>query len=311
MATIRELATGRTVTLEWDCIVGRAGPPMCAVTLDGAHVSGIHASLRWVGTNWELKDLGSRNGTFLDGRRLETGVAQALRSGTKVGFGGIDREWELLDTGAPQVMVVPLDGGPPLEVASDLVALPSPEDPRAMLYRSAAGRWVLERADQPPVDVPQGNVFEVAGRLWRLSCPTAAPTLASVGSTRRVKPVAAQVRLTFGVSRDEEHVHVRAVVAGAEIDLGDSVYFYLLLTLARRRVKDAEQGLPETSCGWIDQEDLSHDPMMAGAHLNLAIFRIRLIFERLGIMDSALMVERRANPRQLRIGTQLLRIETI
>jgi len=69
--------------------VARLGrSPDCTVVLSGAHldvVSALHAELRHGTTGWQLKDLGSRNGTFLNGYRL-TGEAR-VRAGDVIGLG--------------------------------------------------------------------------------------------------------------------------------------------------------------------------------------------------------------------------------
>jgi hypothetical protein len=44
-------------------------------------VSGEHAVLRWTGGDWELHDLGSRNGTIVDGRRLAAGMTLTVEPG--------------------------------------------------------------------------------------------------------------------------------------------------------------------------------------------------------------------------------------
>src|SRR6516225_4266548 len=84
MGAIRESSTGTTRILEPSHVVGRGPAPKCSLTLNHPHVSAVHAELRWTGVGWELKDLGSRNGTFLDGRRLEASVSTRLEKGSKV-----------------------------------------------------------------------------------------------------------------------------------------------------------------------------------------------------------------------------------
>ena len=42
---------------------------------DATSVSGRHAELRWTEGAWRIADLASRNGTYLNGRRLTTAVA--------------------------------------------------------------------------------------------------------------------------------------------------------------------------------------------------------------------------------------------
>jgi hypothetical protein len=115
--------------------------------------------------------------------------------------------------------------------------------------------------------------------------------------------------LKFSVSRDEVHVYLKAHGEHGEIDLGLRKHNYLLLTLARRRLEDSERGLPETSCGWLDLEDLQHDPSMATPQLNVDVFRVREHFAKAGILDAAAVIERR--PGELRIGTGRLFIATL
>ncbi len=45
--------------------------PGNAIVLSDTHVSGVHAEVVEEGGRWVLRDLGSTNGTFLDGRRIE------------------------------------------------------------------------------------------------------------------------------------------------------------------------------------------------------------------------------------------------
>jgi pSer/pThr/pTyr-binding forkhead associated (FHA) protein/S1-C subfamily serine protease len=69
--------------------VARLGrSPECTVVIEGASagvVSGVHAELRYTHGEWLLTDLASRNGTFLNGRRL-SGPA-ALRIGDLITLG--------------------------------------------------------------------------------------------------------------------------------------------------------------------------------------------------------------------------------
>jgi hypothetical protein len=109
--------------------------------------------------------------------------------------------------------------------------------------------------------------------------------------------------LSFSVSRDEEYVHLAVIHRGGAIDLGARTRNYLLLTLARRRLVDAAEGLPETTCGWVYHADLEHDPSMAPPQLNIDVFRLRKQFASVGVVDAADIIERRPRTRQLRIGT--------
>ena len=102
MATLRHLATQALRPLPARLLVGRA--PACALCLDDRRVSGEHATIRWTGHQWEIRDLGSRNGTFVDGRRLASGERIPLDAGARMAFGGTDDLWELVDTGPPSAL---------------------------------------------------------------------------------------------------------------------------------------------------------------------------------------------------------------
>ena len=62
---------GRTITLRDEAVVqiGRDVPG--GIVVRGHSVSRVHAELRRAGPTWTLVDLGSRNGTFIDGQRID------------------------------------------------------------------------------------------------------------------------------------------------------------------------------------------------------------------------------------------------
>jgi hypothetical protein len=79
----------------------------------------------------------------------------------------------------------------------------------------------------------------------------------------------------FQVSSDEEHTNVKLINAEHIIELGERVHHYLLITLARKRLKDAEDGFDLTSQGWIELSLLSKMIGLDQSHLNIQIFRAR------------------------------------
>jgi FHA domain len=313
VGSIREISTGLTRILEPEHVVGRAAAPGCSQTLTQPYVSAVHAVFRWTGQGWELKDLNSRNGTYLDGQRIQPAGPLRVGKGSRIGFGTRADEWEIVDAGAPEVMAVPLDGGDPVRLDGEMLGLPSSDEPSATIYRGADGGWVLEHADEPVVPLANAQVFEAVGRFWRFCCSDLSQrTLAASGLQAALAQLEiARLHLAFDVSRDEEYVKLTATCGDREFDLGAYTYHYLLLTLARHRVKDAEQGLPDTSCGWVDVEELARDPSMAPPRLNIDVFRIRDHFGRVGVTDAPKIIERRSRPRQLRIGTGHLTVKVL
>src|SRR6266545_4416117 len=52
-------------------LIGR--DPGCQLRVDDPKVSRRHAEVAWTEGGWVLRDLGSSNGTYLDGERVEPG----------------------------------------------------------------------------------------------------------------------------------------------------------------------------------------------------------------------------------------------
>ena len=76
---------GREIGLvEGENVIGR--DESCSVRIDAPRVSRRHACIRVRGRDASVEDLGSKNGTFVRGRKL-TGVA-SLEEGDEIGVGG-------------------------------------------------------------------------------------------------------------------------------------------------------------------------------------------------------------------------------
>jgi hypothetical protein len=304
VATLCRIDLSRGVMLEPEHTVGRSGDSR--LRIPAGYVSTQHAVIRWTGHRWELRDLGSTNGTFLDGERLRVGESRPLAAGNQVIFGHTGEAWQLADVEPPRPFVVPEDGGPPLLVEDDMLGLPSPADGdvAATIYRSAGGDWKLERADDVVADLAPGKVFEVAGRSYRFSCPAVIPRT----STADRRPELPDARLLFRVTRDEEHVEIELDDGSGPRALPVRNHNYVLLILARRRLDDAAAGHAPSACGWMFKDDLLRAGQMAPPQLNIEVFRIREQFAALGLAGSARIVERRPGTRELRIGVARLEV---
>lgn len=283
-------------------LVGRSSA--CALRLDERHVSGEHATLIWMGGGWEIRDLGSRNGTFVGGERLVPGEAKRLAAGVRIGFGDPEQPWELADAGAPGLIAEDADAGT-VRSAHDgaLLALPDDSAPEAVLFVDRAGRWVAEIDDQPARPVKDQEVMHVGGRSWRLHVPARIDGTATVDHG----PTIDSVSLRFAVSRDEEHVVMTVVHRGREIALEPREHGYALLTLARQRLDDRDE--PTSEQGWIERDQLLRMLGLDSNALNVAIYRARNQLGDAGIDGAAGIVEVRRGQR--RIGLEPERLEVV
>jgi hypothetical protein len=309
MGVICEEATGRICVLEAHHLIGRSH--RCSLQLSELSVSGEHASLRWTGRAWVLKDLGSRYGTFLNAQSLQPGVAADLKKGDRLAFGREKRTWVMTEEDCPQVMVVPAEGGPAVFQHDGLIALPSLERPEAVIFQDLEGRWVLDQAGQ--VDLIKEHVpFIFEGTRWRLcNASPAQPTSLAAGGEGRETMALGETRLHFQVSRSEEHVEISARWRDRLIEMGARSHHYVLLTLARVRMRDIERGEQASRAGWIDQHELLKQLALGPEKLNLDIFRARRQFGAAGFIPAAGIVERRPATRELRLGVSALDLELV
>jgi pSer/pThr/pTyr-binding forkhead associated (FHA) protein len=307
MATITHVESGRVVFLEEHHSIGRAANSALRVGDALRYVSLHHALLYWTGAQWEFKDLASRNGSFLNDVRMAPGEVRLLEAGMRIAFGKSENQWLVNDISAPQTMVVPLGEGDPLLAENELIAIPSAQDPKVTLYRTVDGSWVLEQ-DISVTPIMNQQTFGFDGKTFKF-CSVQGDSKTSLASA-----IGLEVRhltLEFSVSKDEEHVALRARNGAHYLDLGERNHHYLLLTLARQRQQDATEGLQESACGWVYQDDFAHDPAMAPQQLSVDVFRIRKQFAAAGVTDAAGVIERRPRTKQLRIGAHRISIVTV
>jgi hypothetical protein len=301
MASLR--GVDHEVTLPDRCLVGRSRS--CDLVLAARDVSGEHAVLQWCGTHWELRDLGSRNGTHVGEVRLPAGARVPLVAGVEIRFGRESPPWIFGDASAPQLMAVALADGARRVADGGYLALPGAEAPTLVVYQAGDG-WTLERDGALEAAVDRAVVDTGAGGLWRIHLPAAAAGTWEDGAGA----VVAQLRLRFVVSRDEEEVELIAWAGERRIDLQVRAHHYPLLLLARRRLADAHAGLAIEEQGWLRQDDLRVMLRMGEDHLGICIHRARAQLGKAGIADAAALVERRPGTRLLRLGVAALEVVT-
>jgi hypothetical protein len=297
MGMLREISSNKQSVLEHEHLIGRGRH--CSLRLTKSYVSTQHAVIRWNGERWELLDR-SRNGTHLNGEPLEPRKGYVLEQGAVVAFGHPREQWVLSDTSPPEVMVVDVASDVVLFGMDGVIGIPSSEDPQATVFRDEKGVWCLEHPDRSPVVLANGALFELAGRAWRFSCPESLTTTVPADYVAPTKAAA----LHFRVSSDEEFVELSIAYPERTIEIGCRAQNYLLLTLARARLKDRASAVPETSCGWVDKERLAEDLAITPQQVDGDVFRIRKHFGELGLSEAASIIERRHRTRQLRIGIE-------
>jgi hypothetical protein len=299
VAMLENQATGERHWLSPRHLLGRASA--CQLRIDEPRVSAFHAELIWDGRGWLVQDLGSRNGTVIGARSIVAGEQVALERGDELMLGGRARLC-LIDDSPPHLIATTPAGE--VRVASDeLLSLPTDDEPELTIYRDLDDRWMVESSNGVCVPAVEGETLFAGGRPWRLMLPTSLPQTRELANDLRLHGI----DFRFRVSRDGEHVELSLLESGREIVVETRAHLALLLVLARVRLEDAAL-LPESERGWVHRDDLPK-LLAVEAHMpNLWIHRARRQLAALGVRDAAMLIERRANATQLRIGVRRLEI---
>lgn len=291
-------------------LVGRA--PGCALRLDHRSVSAEHASIFWTGGRWEVRDLGSTNGTWVDGRRLDPGERVALREGSELQIGGGAERWVLVDPLPPIASARRLDADEIRIAEHGLLVLPSAADPVASLFEDPAGRWLIETDGPARKAIDQEEIL--AGVTWVLSIPPSTPgglvstTLSLGASSLRLD----EVTLILEVSRDEEYVELSIARGGEVTRLPARAHHHLLLALARARLVDrADPSVSAAEQGWLYTDGVIAMLKSDSQRLCVDIFRARQQLANASVLNAGAIVERRATTRQIRLGTDRIEVRSL
>lgn len=303
MAMLVQRGSETRVALAAHVLIGRSSA--CTVRLDEPRASAEHARFEHRHGVWSVRDLGSRNGTFVNGERLPRGGSRLLAAGDEVMFGGPEATWVLSDLSPPVALARRLPDGELLVAADGLLALPSAEEPRACLALAEDGRWTVEAEGTARLAV-DGEVISLDGHAFVVHLPTALPV-----TVQAEEPAAAHESFEVGlrVSRDEETVEVSLRALGQVHVLSPRAHHYTLLTLARFRLRDRDApGLSESQRGWVSVDELCRMLCVDEMKLNVAIYRIRRDIAAQGLPNAAQIIERRRGSRQLRLMTERVSI---
>ncbi len=300
MALLRHEATGQTLVLRARHLLGRS--PVADTVLQTVGVSGEHAVLTWVGEGWELRDLGSRNGTFVGNRRLGSGERIRLAAGQAIAFGNPGDPWLLDSVAAPAVVAV--SGRRVVEGDGDFLALPSFEDPVVVTERDLQGWFSVRDDERSPL--ADRDTLVIGDEAWQISLPQAqavtAPLSGQTGVQQLLQRALGSVRLELAVSGDEEYVEAVVRVDGERRPLPPKAHHYLLLVLARARLEDAAGGVSSSEQGWLYSSDLRTMLRCSANQFYVMCHRCRREFEGLDIPDATDVIERRTTSRQVRLG---------
>lgn len=302
MGTLIERSTAKIIPLHAQHLIG--GSALCGVLLTNPRASCVHALLMWMDGGWQLKDLASTNGTFVDGARAPTGQWIRLWEGISLSFGGLEESYTLISAAPPEALAILHRAERVERLEGGLIALPDSDNPEIVVLQDAHGDWVVERQAQVEL-ARDGQLVQVRGQTWRLSLPgVAQQTLRDMIGP----PVLSALQLRFDVSFDGDRVSLTlSFPDGAERRLEPRAHHALLLSLARRWAQDLASGVDPLDAGWVSMDELARElpaseRMAAWGRINLHVYKARRELAELGVASASALIERRRGQELLRFG---------
>lgn len=254
-----------------------------------------HAEIRWNGERWLLRDLDSRNGTWVNGHVLAQDQQVSLQTGMSLAFGSPPDVWTV-ESVRPPVACASAPGRSMRFADGGRLQIPTSSGTEILLIEEDEAWWIEQ--DGVRRACPAEEEVWVDDVPWRIQAPTAAATTTEFTATRSL----CDAQLTFRVSLDEERVTIDVLSQGIVTRVDSRSHSYLLLVLARRRLSDREAGIEPEEEGWIHvAEELT---ALLKAHspndLHVQAHRARKQLRDRGFGDPELLFERR--PGWVRLG---------
>ncbi|MCB9543496.1 MAG: FHA domain-containing protein [bacterium] len=279
--------TGREVALRARTTFGRdTGND---VALDEPRASAQHAVMQWSDGQWTVRDLASRNGTWVQEQRIDPGEDIPLALGHSVAFGDPRRRWWLMSADPPAIFAESLARPVRVDAIDGVLGLPSNDDPRVIVYAGDRG-WLIEDTDgtRPTHD---RAVVVVADTPWRLALPAALDGTAALGFD------GSGVRVLVTGSFERPRVDVQRADGWQTLRAASCDRLLWLLTHERedddtRPAHDPDRGLTHVD---LVARALGIDPRTVDVYVH----RLR---HRLGAHGVHDLIERRAGVGQLRLA---------
>jgi FHA domain-containing protein len=270
MALIRKLDTDTEHAIRGRVLVGRS--PSSGLRLQASGASNEHAAIQWTGSDWLIRDLGSRNGTRVNDKLLLR-TSFRLAPGDQITFGDPRERWTWVD-GSPPLLAAIRSDGTEIGGSAGMLLLPSEQHPIAAVLLHGES-WQLELSGETR-QVRDQELISVAGDTYRLVLPELNP---SDARTQTIMPEHSLVhaRLRFHVSLDEEHVRIIVEGQHGHREISQRAFHYMLLVLARQRLEDQRRGLPDAESGWTYVDDLAKKLAVDVNALNVHVYRARRV----------------------------------
>lgn len=291
-------SAGCEVRVPCRAIVGRSS--LADVRLSSRRASSEHAWLGWSAGRWTLRDLGSSNGTTVEGRPLLTRDRALLSPGNRLCFGSDEETWSFADASPPEPCAVLL--GPQRYVwgqESLLVLGEQGDDEFDASIFLEGDTWRLD--DGSTVLTPEGGeIVQLRSGYWRLLLPdtAGAPNAATAGCSLHL----GQLELCFKITGGQL-ISLTLSQGPNQLLLPARAYLNTLWELAKLREGD---GASNADAGWVSAVDLALKLKCSPEKVNVDIHRLRKLFQESGVHQAAQIIER-DDSKRVRIGVHQIK----
>lgn len=275
-----------------ETLVGRSRA--ADLRLDEPFVSGLHASLHYGDAGWEIRDLGSRNGTRVNGKVLERGSSITLVTNDQICFGNARQTWVVQSDAPPVPLAVSATGSVALG-RDTMLPIPSADDPEVTIVLDPHHGWMLEPGGSDDSRVVEDReTLNVGGQSWTLRVPV---STAVTRGMPRWEVSKATVSLRPPANGEVAVIRIDQGAAASTYEVGSAGVLAKVLIEARQQ--DTE--------GWIERERVLTQLGITANHLNVLVFRLRKLFGDMGFANAPSTVQRQRG--RMRIGCPNVRLE--
>lgn len=266
--------------------------------IDDLSVSKIHAIIEWLNGKWFIRDI-SRNGTWLNHKRLNKDELEEINIGDSISFSGNTNKTLIVkDLSPPVDKLIKLDGlGLLTAEYLDLThynLLPESAPEYIIFYEQSSGQWLFEsitdeKSDRVPIKDNDRVLLNGENWVFKSSHIDERTKILSVPQYY-IK----DLKFVFNLSLDEESTGLKVENLSKTIDLQARTHHYLTLNLARRRIEDQQKGVSSEDQGWVNTDQLVKDLGVDMRYLNIQIHRARKQFSEYieHIYDAENIIER-------------------
>jgi hypothetical protein len=246
MAIVRNELNGEELILHSQHTIGRDKNNISC--FEESTVSRKHAIIYWENNHWQLTDF-SCNGTKVDNHHLHHSTRK-LEINDLIQFANNEMGiWKIINLDRPNSYLKDIQSNYKCIDLGKGLMLPDKDNPKWTLFHNKHRNWLIDDGETETILV-HGKHYYLDGKEYEfIENECLADTNMNINITENAY-------FHFFLSMDQETISSRIKINDLILDLGVRVYNHLLLHLVQAKQQDLDSGLIESTCGWVQLENL-------------------------------------------------------